>query len=168
MTSSTSPWYKHRWPWILMAGPAVVIVAGFATAWLAIVSNDGLVDDNYYKVGLAVNQELKQRQLAAELNINAQLKLASDKSSVELVLSGLPKEALPDTLQLRLVHPTRKGEDQRINLVRSGNFFRGNLSQSLGTGRWHVVIEDPLAGWRMDGNWDIHKSNTAVIFAKPQ
>ena len=168
MTSSTSPWYKHRWPWILMAGPAVVIVAGFATAWLAIVSNDGLVDDNYYKVGLAVNQELKQRQLAAELNINAQLKLASDKGSVELVLSGLPKEALPDTLQLRLVHPTRKGEDQRINLVRSGNVFRGDLSQSLGTGRWHVVIEDPLAGWRMDGNWDIHKSNTAVIFAKPQ
>ena len=39
-----------------MAGPAVVIVAGFITAWLAIESNDGLVDDNYYKVGLSVNQ----------------------------------------------------------------------------------------------------------------
>lgn len=151
-----------------MAGPAIVIVAGFATAWLAIVSNDGLVDDNYYKVGLSVNQELKQRQLAAELNINAQLKLASDKRSVDLVLSGLPKEALPDMLQLRLVHPTRKGEDQRISLVRSGDVFRGVVPENLGTGRWHVVIEDPLAGWRMDGNWDIHKSNTAVIFAKPQ
>ena len=151
-----------------MAGPAIVIVAGFATAWLAIVSNDGLVDDNYYKVGLAVNQELKQRQLAAELNINAQLSLGADKRSVDLVLNGLPKEALPDTLQLRLVHPTRKGEDQRINLVRSGNVYRGEISQSLGTGRWHVVIEDPLAGWRMDGNWDIQKNNAVVVFAKPQ
>jgi hypothetical protein len=151
-----------------MAGPAIVIVAGFATAWLAIISNDGLVDDNYYKVGLAVNQELKQRQLAAELNINAQLSLGADKRSVDLVLNGLPKEALPDTLQLRLVHPTRKGEDQRINLVRSGNVYRGEISQSLGTGRWHVVIEDPLAGWRMDGNWDIQKNNAVVVFAKPQ
>jgi uncharacterized protein len=150
-----------------MAGPAVVIVAGFITAWLAIVSNDGLVDDNYYKVGLSVNQELKQRQLAAELNINAQLSLGADMRSVDLVLNGLPKEALPDTLQLRLVHPTRKGEDQRINLVRSGNVYRGEISQSLGTGRWHVVIEDPLAGWRMDGNWDIQKNNAAVVFAKP-
>ena len=151
-----------------MAGPAIVIVAGFATAWLAIVSNDGLVDDNYYKVGLAVNQELKQRQLAAELNINAKLSLGADKRSVDLVLNGLPKEALPDMLQLRLVHPTRKGEDQRINLVRSGNVYRGEISQNLGTGRWHVVIEDPLAGWRMDGNWDIQKNNAAVVFAKPQ
>ena len=151
-----------------MAGPAIVIVAGFATAWLAIISNDGLVDDNYYKVGLAVNQELKQRQLAAELNINAQLSLGADMRSVDLVLNGLPKEALPDTLQLRLVHPTRKGEDQRINLVRSGNVYRGEISQSLGTGRWHVVIEDPLAGWRMDGNWDIQKNNAVVVFAKPQ
>ncbi len=151
-----------------MAGPAIVIVAGFATAWLAIISNDGLVDDNYYKVGLAVNQELKQRQLAAELNINAQLSLGADKRSVDLVLNGLPKEALPDTLQLRLVHPTRKGEDQRINLVRSGNVYRGEISQSLGTGRWHVVIEDLLAGWRMDGNWDIQKNNAVVVFAKPQ
>jgi hypothetical protein len=151
-----------------MAGPAIVIVAGFITAWLAIVSNDGLVDDNYYKVGLSVNQELKQRQLAAELNINAQLSLGADKRSVDLVLNGLPKEALPDTLQLRLVHPTRKGEDQRINLVRSGNVYRGEISQILGTGRWHVVIEDPLAGWRMDGNWDIQKNNAVVVFAKPQ
>lgn len=151
-----------------MAGPAIVIVAGFATAWLAIVSNDGLVDDNYYKVGLAVNQELKQRQLAAELNINAKLSLGADKRSVDLVLNGLPKEALPDMLQLRLVHPTRKGEDQRINLVRSGNVYRGEISQNLGTGRWHVVIEDPLAGWRMDGNWDIQKNNAVVVFAKPQ
>ena len=151
-----------------MAGPAIVIVAGFATAWLAIVSNDGLVDDNYYKVGLSVNQELKQRQLAAELNINAQLNLAADRRSVDLVLNGLPKEALPDTLQLRLVHPTRKGEDQRINLVRSGTVFRGVVPQNLGTGRWHVVVEDPFAGWRMDGNWDIQKTNSAVIFAKPQ
>ena len=168
MTNSSSPWYKHRWPWILMAGPAIVIVAGFITAWLAIVSNDGLVDDNYYKVGLSVNQELKQRQLAAELNLSARLKLGTDGKTIELVISGLPKEALPEMLQMRLVHPTRKGEDQRINLLRSGNVFRGEVSQNLGTGRWHVVIEDPLAGWRMDGNWDIHKSNTAVIFAKPQ
>ena len=151
-----------------MAGPAIVIVAGFITAWLAIVSNDGLVDDNYYKVGLSVNQELKQRQLAAELNLSARLKLGTDGKTIELVISGLPKEALPEMLQMRLVHPTRKGEDQRINLLRSGNVFRGEVSQNLGTGRWHVVIEDPLAGWRMDGNWDIHKSNTAVIFAKPQ
>jgi hypothetical protein len=34
----------------------IVIVAGAVTVWLAVVSNDGLVTDDYYKQGLAVNQ----------------------------------------------------------------------------------------------------------------
>ena len=168
MTETITPWYKQRWPWILMSGPAVVIVAGFITAWLAIVSNDGLVDDNYYKVGLSVNQELKQRQLAAELNLKADLSLVNEGKSIQLVLRGLPKEALPDSLQLRLVHPTRKGEDQRINLVRTGTVFRGDVSGNPGTGRWHVVIEDPLAGWRMDGVWNIQNNKDTTVFARPQ
>ena len=151
-----------------MAGPAIVIVAGCITAWLAIVSNDGLVDDNYYKVGLSVNQELKQRQLAAELNLKADLSIVNEGRSIQLVLYGLPKEALPDSLQLRLVHPTRKGEDQRLSLVRSGSVFRGDFSANPGTGRWNLVIEDPLAGWRMDGVWNIQNNKDATVFARPQ
>ena len=151
-----------------MAGPAIVIVAGFITAWLAIVSNDGLVDDNYYKVGLSVNQELKQRQLAAELNLKADLSLVNEGKSIQLVLRGLPKEALPDSLQLRLVHPTRKGEDQRISLVRTGSVFRGDVSGNPGTGRWNLVIEDPVAGWRMDGVWNIQNNKDTTVFARPQ
>jgi hypothetical protein len=151
-----------------MAGPGIVIVAGFITAWLAIVSNDGLVDDNYYKVGLSVNQELKQRQLAADLNLKADLSLVNEGKSIQLILSGLPKEALPDSLQLRLVHPTRKGEDQRINLVRTGSVFRGNFIGNPGTGRWNLVIEDPLAGWRMDGVWNIQNNKDTRVFARPQ
>ena len=168
MTEKHAPWYKHRWPWILMAGPAIVIVAGFVTAWLAIISNDGLVDDNYYKVGLSVNQELKQRQLAAELNLKANLQQVDDGRGVSLTLSGLPKEALPDSLQLRLVHPTRKGEDQTINLVRQGSVYQGTLATKPGTGRWRVVIEDHLAGWRMDGAWDIQSQAGVTVFARPQ
>jgi hypothetical protein len=42
-----------------------VIVAGFITAWLAVISNDGLVTDDYYKQGLTVNQRL-QRDHQAE------------------------------------------------------------------------------------------------------
>lgn len=41
--SAVRPWYKHAWPWILMAGPAIVVVAGIYTFWLAVVSFDGMV-----------------------------------------------------------------------------------------------------------------------------
>lgn len=44
-TAAAVPWYRHRWPWLLMAGPAVVVVAGVFTAWLAISRADALVAD---------------------------------------------------------------------------------------------------------------------------
>ena len=44
-----NPWYREPWPWILMAGPATVVVAGIVTAWIAVANQDPLVVDNYYK-----------------------------------------------------------------------------------------------------------------------
>ena len=166
--NTAAPWYRHRWPWILMAGPAVVIVAGFITAWLAIESYDGLVEDNYYKVGLAVNQQLKQKQLAADLNLGADLSFVEPGSQVRVVLSGLQAAAWPDTLQLKLVHPTRKGEDQSLLLRREGRQYVGQLAAAPSGGRWNVVLDDPVAGWRMDTVWDLRADRHVTFTAKNQ
>ena len=96
------------------------------------------------------------------------MNVSHDGQSIQLVLYGLPKEGLPDTLQLRLVHPTRKGEDQTLMLHRQGTIFSAPLIANPGTGRWKIVIEDPLAGWRMDGVWDIQSKTGITIFARPQ
>jgi hypothetical protein len=36
------PWYRERWPWLLMSGPAAVLLAGAVTTWIAFASADGL------------------------------------------------------------------------------------------------------------------------------
>ena len=36
---TSGPWYKHRWPWLLMAGPAIVIVGCIITIYLAFTQN---------------------------------------------------------------------------------------------------------------------------------
>jgi hypothetical protein len=35
------PWYKHLWPWLLMSGPAVVVVASLVSAVIAFRSFEG-------------------------------------------------------------------------------------------------------------------------------
>lgn len=35
LREDTQPWYKEPWPWILMSGPAIVVVACFVTIYLA-------------------------------------------------------------------------------------------------------------------------------------
>ena len=44
----SAPWYRHRWPWLLMAGPVAVIIAGLVTAWVAFTGADALVVDDYF------------------------------------------------------------------------------------------------------------------------
>ena len=166
--NSTAPWYRHRWPWILMAGPAIVIVAGFITAWLAIKSYDGLVEDNYYKVGLAVNQQLQQKKLAAELELGAKLAYIESGNQLQVAISGLQAGAMPDALQFKLVHPTRKGEDQTVTLTRDGAVYRGQLATTPAEGRWKVILDDPVAGWRMETLWDLRAVPHVAFSAKPQ
>ena len=31
LRSDNEPWYKQRWPWLLMAGPIAVVIAGAVT-----------------------------------------------------------------------------------------------------------------------------------------
>jgi hypothetical protein len=82
MNSSAPAWYREPWPWLLMLGPALVIIAGVVTAYLAVVSNDGLVEDDYYKQGLTVNQRTVRDQRAAELGIEAELVLGGEGESL--------------------------------------------------------------------------------------
>ncbi len=78
------PWYREPWPWILAAGPAIVVVAGIYTAWLALKSDDGLVTDDYYRKGLAVNQTIARSEQATRLGLVAGIRIAEDRLSVRL------------------------------------------------------------------------------------
>ena len=100
---SSKPWYREPWPWILMSGPAAVLVAGSATMWLAFASTDSLVAEDYYKRGLAINRVLAREEAARRLGIRAELQLSPGKISV-----ALQGEA-PEALFAQLAHATRAG-----------------------------------------------------------
>jgi hypothetical protein len=134
-----------------MAGPFVVIVAAFVTAWIAIRSNDGLVTDDYYKKGLAVDQTLAKSRLAEELGISAKLRLAVDRVEIRLV-SNKAGEVAPASLRVTLSHPTRAGLDQTAELVVSDGAVYGGQLRLPASGHWLVLIEDDAQTWRLMGN----------------
>lgn len=167
MTTSTAradaaPWYRHRWPWLLMAGPAIVVVAGLATLWLAVRSDDGLVADDYYKQGLAINQRLARQDAAAAMQLEARLRLAEGR--VELRLASRARAPLPDLVSLTLVHPTHGGNDRKVVLAGGQGLYAGPLA-GLGPGRWQVVIEDAAGAWRMAGSVQLPDKPEALIIA---
>ncbi len=161
-----APWYKQRWPWFLIAGPAAVVVAGVVTLWLAVDSNDGLVTDDYYKQGMAINQLLQRDHRAASLGLRADV-MRSDLN-VRLMLSANGQTELPKVIVLRLAHPTRAGQDQAVEMIygREG-FYDGKLTADL-AGRWLVSIEDPAGEWRLQGEWQADSEEPLRLQAKAE
>ncbi|HUL94084.1 MAG TPA: FixH family protein [Burkholderiales bacterium] len=149
MRHDAGPWYREPWPWILMSGPAIVVVAGFVTLGIALATDDGLVADDYYKQGLAVNQVLRRGARARELHLAATAILAGDEVRVTLRGAG---EILPE-LRLRLVHATRSGRDQVVMLRPSGPVYAGRFVHPGGEPRL-LVLEDAGSSWRLTGSWN--------------
>jgi uncharacterized protein len=147
------PWYREPWPWILMAGPAIVVVASFVTLWLAVTTFDGLVEDDYYKQGLAINKTLDRDRVAASLKLHGEAALAPDRSRVQVDLAGDGLRG-GEMLRLRVVHPSRPGLDQAVVLQRKGDVYEGNLDP-LTAGRWTLSLEDEARSWRLIGQWRV-------------
>ena len=137
------PWYRERWPWILMSGPAAVIVAGTLTTWMAFATSDGLVADDYYKRGLGINAVLGREQAAVRRGISARVERAGGEVRVEL------RGAEPPVLFLSLTHATRAGIDVRLRLERAADGSYRAALQPLAAGHWRAAVDDPLGQWRV-------------------
>jgi hypothetical protein len=61
---SDKPWYRHLWPWLIMAPPCASVIGGVALAWAAIVSNDGVVTPDYARHGVESYARLTPSQAA--------------------------------------------------------------------------------------------------------
>lgn len=154
-------WYKEPYVWLLISLPLSAVVAGFYTLYLAIVSDDGLVADDYYKRGKEINRVLKRDEAAATLRLSANTQFDYDLGKIVVNLKKQPDYQAPAQLSLRLLHATRAGFDQALVLQRlpNGNYF--GLYKSLVPGHWHLQLE--TSDWRLTGQMSIPAENAATL-----
>jgi hypothetical protein len=53
--ATSSPWWKHGHVWLVLSGPAVVVIASFFTFYLAYIGMDTVVDEDYYRKGVELS-----------------------------------------------------------------------------------------------------------------
>ena len=157
------PWYREPWPWLLMAAPLAAVVGGGITLWLAVTTNDGLVAEDYYKQGLAINRTMSRDNLARTRDLRARVVFGDSLNRVRVTLSG---EALPDRLALRIAHPTRPGMDQAVALKGVGRGTYEAAVQPLSAGRWQITIEDEARSWRLAGAVTLPAQDALELTAK--
>jgi len=144
------PWYKQFWPWFLISIVLSSVAFGTLYAFFAIKYYDGVVVEDYYKHGKAINMVLAKQDRARDLGLTGDLRIDPLTSDIVLDLTG---EKRPDTLELKLIFPTENDRDQTFVLehVREGRYVTqgpDNLRY-----RWYLrlqpVTDDPE--WRLVG-----------------
>lgn len=151
-------WYREPWPWILIGLPASAVVAGIVTLVIAVKNEDGLVAEDYYKQGLAINRVIEREARAAQIGLQAHMLVAGRNVRIHLDGSG----SLPGRIVVRFVHPTRAGEDQEITLVSVTPGWYEAVLPDLAQGRWRLQIEDADTTWRLTGVWMTNQKSLLI------
>jgi hypothetical protein len=166
-SATSRVWYREPWPWFLAAGPLAVVAAGAITVWLAVRSDDGLVADDYYKQGLAINQVIRRDQAAAELGLRANVLWNFDNHRVRVYLQS-DAGPLPEAIQLRVLHPTQAGADQQVTLQAAGAGVYDGALAPLRDGRWLLSLEDARQTWRLMGKMSVPRDAEVTLEPQPQ
>jgi hypothetical protein len=152
-----APWYTHRWPWLLMLGPASVLVAGGFATWLALGHPDAMVVDDYYKQGKAINQDLRRDRVASAMRLALHARYIAEKDAQQGRLEGRIESfgrPLVAPFTIRLAHPTQPHKDI-VLLAQPGPEGRFSVAlPALEKTHWQVAVEGGLRDWRLARPWD--------------
>ena len=157
-----TPWYRQFWPWFVLALPATAVVAGMVTIYIAFNNADSLVNDSYYRDGLAINQQLAQDLAAERLNLSA--KLVIDTVSGELLIELAGDFQAVVAIELLLLHPGDEKRDSTIQLNHiTDNRFRADLEQ-LPQQRYYLRLQPVGSGeWRLNGEINFSTQTSLVL-----
>jgi hypothetical protein len=149
---AVAPWYKHRWPWIVMSGPFAVVIAASFSGWLAFTRQDALVADDYYKQGTAINQDLRRETAASSLGLDLYMVYLPQSKVLSGTLTsfGHPKA---EEFTISLAHATDPAKDILVHITpdAAGKFEVG--LQGLEPSWWKATIESTTHQWRLNGDW---------------
>jgi len=156
------PWYRQAWPWFLISLPASAVVGGIITLMLAVNSPNALVVDDYYKEGLAINQEKRRLANAARMGMTGLLR--SDGKQLTLSLTSQPA-VTEQALALSIIHSTRAELDRQLTLQRMPDGHYATDLEMLPAGNWYLRLQAGDASWQIRARINIDGAFQARLAA---
>ena len=158
------PWYREFYVWMVIFFPLLAVVAGFYTLKLAIDSDDGLVEDDYYKQGIEINRILERDKRAAQRGLQANVNIDTEHKLLRVVInSSKPDYKRPDKIVLKLLYNTKAGTDHKLSLQHMTDDSYYAPLPDLKAGNWTLQLE--AEDWRLLGI--VKVPNTGTISLTP-
>ncbi len=144
-------WFHHPFVWFVFALPFSAVLFGAVMIISANYHPDDLVVDDYYKEGMAINQQLDLDTVARNLELGAEVTISA--------IDGVQLEVASNAsvIQLAIFHVTDKSQDIVVPLERfaqhryaSDSPLAMQVSKMLETdGVWYLELKDEETRWRL-------------------
>lgn len=148
-STAARQWYQEPFVWFLITIPLSSVLVGVVVLWFAIDSEDGLVADDYYKRGLAINRTLDRDVVARQYALTSTIRFVRDFDQIHLVLNASKNFSHPSEIRLGLYHATKAGFDREIRLARISDTGYSAILPELIEGRWYITLFHDQ--WRLTG-----------------
>ena len=161
-SNKSSAWYRHPLVWMLIIIPLSAVLGGISMIYLAVTTDDGLVNDDYYRRGKEINLVIKRDTEAKRLGLTAQLDVNPEKGILLIDLNN--SQQLPNKLELSLLHATRANHDQFLTLTLTPEKKYYGLVEKFVPGKWYVQLYTEQ--WRLSGELQQPSQNSLLLTPK--
>jgi len=149
----TVPWHRQPLVWMIISIPLSAVMVCIVLLYLAITTDDGLVADDYYKQGMAINRLIARDEAARQLQLSAEMQIDIVEGFIKARFHKGLMEAFPARLRLALRHTAAQHRDKVIILQHGiddayvGAIVRDNKENDktgIHPGMWYVVLTNTV------------------------
>jgi hypothetical protein len=156
------PWHREPLVWMVIALPALAVVGGLSTVFIAFQSADAPVADDVRKEGLAIHQDPARDRAATALGVSGELVVGDGRMRLVLAPGRAPR---PSTLVVVLSHATRAELDRLVPLVPADDGGYEGTLPVLRDGHWYLELTPADRAWRLTGEF---RGTGATLALRPE
>jgi len=148
------PWHKQPYLWFIIFFPAFSVVAGLSLLFFSMQIDDGVVVDDYYKKGKAINLDLTRDKNAQDLGMTGQVIYQPETNIMKIELASKNPMPLNETIDIDIMHATLGRMDINQKFVTTPEtHYQIRIPTELAKGGWIIQIGNKQ--WRIHGRIDV-------------
>lgn len=158
------PWYRYPVVWLVVAIPVISVISSTVLIIIANLHEDGLVVDDYYKHGKAINKLLSRDLAATKAELRAKIQIDNtNRITIEL---NSKQQVDTSNLVLNLVHIRYPKQDQMIHLKPITAKRSSGQLKPFQAGKWYIQIGNKH--WRLIGKQNLKPSSSLSLNFNPK
>ena len=174
----TLPWHNQPLVWMIISIPVSAVIVCMILLYLAITTDDGLVADDYYKQGMAINRKIARDVTANTMQLTAEVEINTAEDFIKAKFNKGTMERFPSQLQLVLRHASAQQKDKYITLQHGiGAQYVGafnangadNVTGRINPGMWYVELSNADSAeedWRLSHRVRLGGATQVLLQAK--